>query len=198
MDLNIDILVNKNNCLDKDYVPKCMYQVDDNEGNFHGYMDPFLKPMLRIELKKYIDKLLSDAQEQGFNLIVDSGYRSYDYQKILCDALVEEKGSDALTLIAQPGASEHQTGLAVDFAYYNNGVYCDEVKEDDEEVIWLMNNSYKYGFILRYPKDKESITGYSYEPWHYRFVGTSLASELYFNNLTLEEYYEKILSKKKV
>ena len=103
---------------------------------------------------------------------------------------IKEKGDEAYKLVALPGTSEHQTGLAVDFAYYENGIYNDDVKEDDEEAIWLKNNCWKYGFILRYPKGKEHITGYKFEPWHFRFVGPKLAKKIYEENITLEEYYQ--------
>ena len=167
-----------------------MYVVDENENNFHQYKDASLKPMFRKDIKRYIDKLLKDAHALGLPLIVDSGYRSYDYQQVVLNALIKEKGNDAYKLVALPGASEHQTGLAVDFAYYENGIYNDDVKEDDKEAIWLKNNCWKYGFILRYPKGKENITGYNFEPWHFRFVGLELAKKIYDEDLTLEEYYK--------
>lgn len=132
-----------------------------------------------------------NAHLLGLPLIVDSGYRSYNYQQVVLNALIKEKGGEAYKLVALPGTSEHQTGLAVDFAYYENGIYNDDVKEDDEEAIWLKNNCWKYGFILRYPKGKEHITGYKFEPWHFRFVGPKLAKKIYEENITLEEYYQK-------
>lgn len=189
-DLDITVLVNKDNLLDRNYVPFEMYVVDENENNFHQYKDASLKPMFRKDIKRYIDKLLKDAHALGLPLIVDSGYRSYDYQQVVLNALIKEKGNDAYKLVALPGASEHQTGLAVDFAYYENGIYNDDVKEDDKEAIWLKNNCWKYGFILRYPKGKEHITGYKFEPWHFRFVGPKLAKKIYEENITLEEYYQ--------
>lgn len=187
--LNIDVLVNKENPIDIGYVPENLYVIDENENNFHNYVDPTLKPMLRLEVKPYIDKLLDDAHKLGLPLIVDSAYRSGVYQQKVLDSVLKEKGEDAYKLVALPGTSEHQTGLAVDFAYYENGIYDDNVKEDDKEAIWLKENAWKYGFILRYPKGKEEITGFSFEPWHFRFVGLELAKELYVQNITLEEYY---------
>lgn len=189
-ELDITVLVNKDNPLDSKYVPLNMYVVDENKNNFHNYLDASLKPMLRHDIKKYIDKLLRDAHLLGLPLIVDSGYRSYNYQQVVLNALIKEKGDEAYKLVALPGTSEHQTGLAVDFAYYENGIYNDDVKEDDKEAIWLKNNCWKYGFILRYPKGKEHITGYKFEPWHFRFVGPKLAKKIYEENITLEEYYQ--------
>ena len=190
MDLDVTVLVNKKNMLDSSYVPLKMYVVDENEGNFHQFKDASLKPMLRSDIKEYVDKLINDAQGLGLPIIVDSGYRSYNYQQVVLDALIKEKGDEAFKLVALPGASEHQTGLAIDFAYYENGIYNDDVKENDKEAIWLKNNAWKYGFILRYPEGKEDITKYSYEPWHIRYVG-NIASNIYNNNLTLEEYKDK-------
>ncbi len=190
MDLDVTVLVNKKNMLDSSYVPLKMYVVDENEGNFHQFKDASLKPMLRSDIKEYVDKLINDAQGLGLPIVVDSGYRSYNYQQVVLDALIKEKGDEAFKLVALPGASEHQTGLAIDFAYYENGIYNDDVKENDKEAIWLKNNAWKYGFILRYPKGKENVTGYNFEPWHFRFVGLKLAKYLFKNDLTLEEYYK--------
>lgn len=190
MDLDVTVLVNKEHILDKDYVPLEMYVVDENENNFHQFKDASFKPMLRSDIKEYVDKLINDAQGLGLPIIVDSGYRSYNYQQVVLDALIKEKGDEAFKLVALPGASEHQTGLAIDFAYYENGIYNDDVKENDKEAIWLKNNAWKYGFILRYPKGKENVTGYNFEPWHFRFVGLKLAKYLFKNDLTLEEYYK--------
>lgn len=186
--MNFEILVNKNNLLSKDYKPK-LYIVDDNENNFHNYIDPNLKPELALEIKAYVDQLLVNAWKSGMFIIVDSGYRSYEYQEKVLKSLIEKKGDEAYRLVALPGSSEHQTGLAMDIAYMKNGIYSDDVKDSDKEVEWMKKNSYKYGFILRYPKGKEEITGYDYEPWHYRFVGINLAKILYDQNITMEEYY---------
>ena len=193
-DLSIDVLVNKENMLSIDYIPKNMYIVDNNENNFHNYLIDNIKPMLRMEVKPYIEKLIHDANNNGINIIVDSAFRSGNYQQMILDKLISEKGNEAYKLIALPGASEHQTGLAVDFAIYENGIYNDDIKEDDKEAIWLKDNAWKYGFILRYPKGKEYITGFNFEPWHYRFVGLELALELYQTNQTLEEYKKCVKS----
>ena len=91
---------------------------------------------------------------------------------------------EADTYSARPGFSEHQTGLAVDIANINKTL----IEENDKEFTWLKNNAHKYGFILRYQKNAEKITGYIYEPWHYRYVGTELASYIYSNNITYDEY----------
>ena len=95
-------------------------------------------------------------------------------------AAIEKTNSE----VQKPGYSEHETGLAIDFSNPSN-------PEDNEPMWeWLNANSYKYGFILRYPKGKENVTGYNFEPWHFRFVGLKLAKYLFKNDLTLEEYYK--------
>ncbi len=193
-DLSIDVLVNKENMLSIDYIPKNMYIVDNNENNFRNYLIDNIKPMLRIEVKPYIEKLIYDANNNGINIIVDSAFRSGNYQQMILEKVISEKGNEAYKLVALPGTSEHQTGLAVDFAIYENGIYNDDIKEDDKEAIWLKDNAWKYGFILRYPKGKEDITGFNFEPWHYRFVGLELALELYQTNQTLEEYKKCVKS----
>lgn len=93
-----------------------------------------------------------------------------------------------LSYSAAPGTSEHQTGLCVDFVSTTLGDVLDESFEDTAVFDWLAENAYKFGFILRYPKDKVEITGYTYEPWHYRFVGREAATDIHFSGLSLEEY----------
>jgi len=108
------------------------------------------------------------------------------------DYYLEEIGlEETKKRVAPPGASEHQCGLAFDVAYITDGNYGDSITDEQEETKWMFANAHKYGFILRYPKGKEDITGYNYEPWHYRFVGVELASYLFENDITLEEYYLK-------
>lgn len=191
-DFNIDILINKENLLLHDYVPHDLVVLDKNKGNFRKYMDSNLKPMVRREMIKDLSQMLSDAKKEGFSLIVDSAYRSYDYQYVIFNDNVKKLGyEEAKKVVALPGASEHQTGLCIDIAYYYGGKFNDNVTDEDKEVKWLKKNCHKYGFILRYPKGKENITGYNYEPWHYRYVGKRLAGILHDNDETLEEYYER-------
>ncbi len=185
------ILVNHEYLLPRDYVPENLVVTDENENNFHHYKDPSLKPMIRADVLPYFLKMQKVALEAGVHILIDSGYRSYDYQEQVLKKNILEKGDEAYFTVALPGASEHQTGLAIDIAYYRDGVYTDAVCDGDKEVEWLKENSYKFGFVLRYPKGKESITHISYEPWHYRFVGLELARKLWEQGLTLEEYYEK-------
>lgn len=191
-DLNIEKLVNKDNLLPSNYIPNNLIILDDNENNFHNYVDPTLKPMVRADILADLLNMFEEAKNNGYYIIVDSGYRSYNYQKDILDKKIKEVGEEkAYQIVAIPGSSEHQTGLCIDIAYLYNKIYNDNVTENDEEVKWLIENSYKFGFILRYPKGKEEITGYIFEPWHYRYVGKKLAKTLHKNNETLEEYYKR-------
>ena len=195
-DLPIDALVNKENLLPSDYYPKDLVITDQNENNFHEFQDSRLKPMVSKAIWPYAEKMFENAKEVGFILAVDSGYRSYNYQQKVLDKLVAEQGDVAYQKVALPGASEHQTGFAFDYGYYRDGKFysSDYVREEDPEAIWMKENSYKYGFILRYPKGKEEITGFQFEPWHFRFVGLELAKELFDEGITLDEYYARKVS----
>jgi len=186
--MSYDLLVNKQNKLPATFVPENLVIVDDNENNFRGYHDAEKKPMVEKRVLNAFLKMQAAAKQSGYELIIIDGYRSFDYQGKIFENYAEKKGMDyANQYVALPGTSEHQTGLAIDIGAFHEGVYSDELSE--AEIKWLKDNAYKYGFILRYPEGKESITGYSYEPWHYRYVGTSLAKKIYNLNITLEEYH---------
>ena len=119
-----------------------------------------------------------------------SAYRSYDYQVTLYNNYVAKDGKDAAdTYSARPGFSEHQTGLCTDINQINSGF------EKTDAFMWLEKNAYKYGFVIRFPRDKEDITGYSYESWHWRYVGKQAAKIIKNENLTLEEYYAYYVEK---
>lgn len=162
-----------------------------------------------------IEALLGELRACGYtDVYVTSGYRSYEYQTSLYhtyfnrekekhpDWTDEQIKAQVLTYSAYPGTSEHQTGLCVDLFvspdmkelenYGYEGEYTDDVGFAETDAFkWLKNNAHKFGFILRYPEDKVDITGYSYESWHYRFVGIDAATDIYNNDLTLEEYLGK-------
>jgi D-alanyl-D-alanine carboxypeptidase len=123
--------------------------------------------------------------------MLSSGYRSYDYQVGLYNGYVKSQGqATADTQSARPGYSEHQTGLAVDIEPASKKCELDACFADTPEGKWLVANAYKYGFILRYTQDKTAVTGYAYEPWHFRYVGTPLATEMHNQNVaTLEEFF---------
>ena len=142
-------------------------------------------------------KMIDDCNAACPRAAVVSGYRSFDYQTKLFDKKVkklmdtgvseEEAKQLAATVVAPPGTSEHQLGLAVDMIDTKLWAL-EEEQEDLPAQKWLMENSWKYGFVLRYPADKSEVTGIIYEPWHYRYVGTEIAKELYIAGITLEEY----------
>ena len=188
----ITILVNKDNPLDPRYVPNDLEISDHNENNFHGYLDPNLKPSVKREVLLAFIRMQEAALKEGYKIIIDSGYRSYLYQQDIWEHIVATKGLEyAKSHVALPGTSEHQTGLAIDIAIIRDGEYDDHVREEYPEQKWMEEHSFKYGFVLRYPKGKEEITGFDYEPWHFRYVGRNLALMLHRDNITLEEYYRR-------
>lgn len=190
--MDYTILVNKEYRLDEDYIPSNLVITDNNENNFHDFLDPTLKPMVDKHVFEHFKIMQQAAKKAGFNILIDSGYRSYKYQQDIWNDFANKIGlEETERIVAPPGASEHQTGFSFDIGYIIDGIYTNDVSEKQEESNWLFDNSYKYGFIIRYPKGKEDITGYAYEPWHYRFVGIDLAKELYEYDITLEEYYLK-------
>lgn len=128
-------------------------------------------------------KMSCCAKKDGICLCVYSGFRSYDYQNTLYNNYVSAYGQEtADTFSARAGHSEHQTGMAIDV---NSA---DDSFDGTPEALWLAENSWKYGFIIRYPKGKQHITGYKYEPWHVRYLGRETARKVYCSGLTLEEY----------
>ena len=132
-------------------------------------------------------KMYDAAKKDKVNIYITSAYRSYSYQiKIYCDYLKSDPLEIVDTYSSRPGYSDHQTGLACDIL--SNGFNFDSF-EESEAYKWLIENADKYGFILRFPKDKEDVTGYMYESWHYRYVGEEIAKYIKENKLTYEEYY---------
>jgi len=140
-------------------------------------------PGINQEAYNQLLKLSSDAADIGYSIPLISGFRSYSDQKIIYYNYVSIYGqAQTDTFSARPGTSEHQTGLAFDVGKI------DDNYGDTKEGIWLAENAHKYGFIIRYPKEKQHITGYKYEPWHIRYLGVDLATKVYNSGLTLEEY----------
>ncbi|MCH5197265.1 MAG: M15 family metallopeptidase [Oscillospiraceae bacterium] len=138
---------------------------------------------LTPECKEAFNKLVKAAAADGLNIFVQSGYRSYETQRGLYNRYCERDGKErADTYSARPGYSEHQTGLAIDVNSVSRSF------AGTPEGKWIAGNSYKYGFIVRYGQEKESLTGYSYEPWHIRYVGVAMAQAIYDSGLCLEEY----------
>ena len=181
----INILVNKYHYLPDDYIPNNLEELNTD------YALPGMK--LVKEAKDAFESMASDAKAENLTIIAMSTYRSYEYQKNLYSNYVEKDGIEkADTYSARPGHSEHQTALAIDI--YNKEKNYTEF-ESTKEFKWMQENAYKYGFILRYPKYKTNITGYQYEPWHYRYVGKDSAEFIHKNDLTYEEYFYQYIKK---
>ena len=153
---------------------------------------------LRAVLMPDLEKLVAAARAAGVILRVGSGYRSYATQASLFASYARRHGEAAASRFSsRPGHSEHQSGLAVDFAGTDQTCWVDDCFERTAAGKWLTAHAHEYGFILRYPKGKEKITGYQYEPWHFRYVGRELAGALQQSGLTMEEawpYIEKAAS----
>ena len=171
------MLVNKFNYLNNNFVPEKMVKIDNTQ--------------LEIKAALEFRNMQKEAQKQKLNIIAISGYRSYEYQNTLYNSYVSKDSKEkADTYSARAGHSEHQTGLAVDVSA-GNSPYTEF--ENSKEFEWLKENAHKYGFILRYPKNKEYITGYIYEAWHYRYVGIEIALYIKKHNITFDEYYVKFI-----
>ncbi len=142
-------------------------------------------PGIDPSAKAALDEMISAAAKDGITLYMISGFRSYSTQQTLYNNYVARDGQAAADRYsARPGHSEHQTGLAFDLNSLEQSF--GETKEGK----WLKDNCWKYGFIIRYPKNKENITGYMYEPWHVRYLGKDVAKSVYDSGLCLEEYLE--------
>ena len=142
---------------------------------------------LAEECEKAFNEMKKAAKKDGISIWIDSGYRSFGTQKKLYDSYVKRDGAAvADTYSARAGHSEHQTGLSIDVNNASTAAFNKTYKKVGE---WLEKNCYKYGFIIRYPKGKESVTGYIHEPWHIRYVGNEYAEKITQSGLCLEEYF---------
>lgn len=176
------ILANKDNLLGAEFIP------DDlviSEIAFQDYIET--RELDRLVASKALD-MFEAAKNDGVILLGASGYRSYSIQLNMYNTKVAQVGKEAAeAYLAPPGASEHQTGYALDILSADYPAL-DEGFENTDSFKWLIDNSYKFGFILRYPKDKVEITKYEYEPWHYRYVGEEVAKEIMDKKICFEEY----------
>ena len=145
---------------------------------------------MRPEAARALEALFAGAAEDGITLYATSGFRSYSTQKAIFDRKAAERGEQtANRSVAKPGYSEHQTGLAMDIEGETTlGTGLTAAFGESPEGIWVAEHCYEYGFIIRYPKDKTSITGYIYEPWHIRYVGVEAATQIAELGVTFEEY----------
>lgn len=194
MDLDpasITVFVNKEFALPKDYKPEDLV-IPDIHFDLTYYDE---RTLMREEAAEAIERLFIAGQNEGYELSGVSGYRSYTRQKKIFTTNILTKGKEhTLKYSAVPGTSEHQTGLTMDVSCEALGYDLSSKLGEIPEGIWLAENAHRFGFIIRYPKDKAEITGYAYEPWHIRYVGRGLANYLYENDLTLEEYYNYVPS----
>lgn len=175
------ILVNKFHYLEQDFAPDDIVTVS----NWYAYGDN----EIRKEVYDKFRSMYNAALEEDLKLIITSSYREYDFQETLWNRYANQKGEEwADSVAARPGYSEHQTGLTLDIVTDGEGSSMSAFDQTDE-FKWLSKNAYKYGFILRYPEGKEDITGYSYESWHYRYVGVETATKIHDLGITFDEYY---------
>lgn len=188
--VNILSLMNKEFYLPADYAPNDL--VRPNVAFSFGDED-VEKSYLRREAAEALENMFAAAKEEGVILYAVSGYRSYDRQKAVLAAEINRVGKEkAEQAVAIPGTSEHQSGLAMDISSESEGYLLTENFGLQAEGIWLRENAHRFGFILRYPKEKEDITQYQYEPWHFRYVGEDAAKIIYEKDWTLEEFFSHV------
>lgn len=187
---NMLVLVNKIFSLPGDYEPEDLVRP---KVIFSFGEQDIEKSYLRKEAADSLEQMFQAAAKDGIKLYASSGYRSYDRQKTLFQNEIDQAGEDkASEVVAIPGNSEHQTGLAMDITSESAQFALSEKFGETKEGKWLRNNAHLYGYILRYPKGKEKVTGYSYEPWHFRYVGKKASKVIFERNWTLEEYFENV------
>lgn len=185
----INALVNKHNKFPDGYTPTDLVHPDV----------PFVfgeqvveRSMLRQEAATHLETMFAEAKKQAIHLSGVSAFRSYDTQVSIFDGYVQQDGKEkALTYSALPGTSEHQSGLAIDISNAAGEFAAEQGFETTAEGKWLAKESYKYGYILRFPEGKDASTGYEYESWHFRYIGQSLAKKVFDSGLTYEEYAMK-------
>ena len=188
------ILANKQTPLGSNYVPASLSKIPADL-TLYG-KDVHLESTAALAAEAMVRELRSLGYT---DIAITSGYRSYEYQQVLFNTYLSNEAAahptwsqqqceaEVLTYSARPGESEHQTGLCIDLISVNY-VSLDESFAQNPAYAWLTENAHCFGFILRYPADKTTITGYAYEPWHYRFVGVEAATRIHEQGITLEEY----------
>ncbi|GGB47449.1 hypothetical protein GCM10011409_26150 [Lentibacillus populi] len=179
------VLVNKRHALPADFepddlvIPKVRFP----------FTEDIPKKYMRKEAADALEKMFAAGDKEGLDLFAQSGYRPYDRQQTLFDAYAEKDGKEAANKYsARPGESEHQSGLVMDITSPDIDYQLNIEFGETDEGKWVKENAHKFGFIIRYPKGKEDITEYQYEPWHLRYVGKNAATVIYEKQLTLEEY----------
>ncbi|MBM7599763.1 LAS superfamily LD-carboxypeptidase LdcB [Virgibacillus halotolerans] len=182
---DILVLVNKAHALPDDYEPADLVFPDVR----FPFTEDLPKKQMRKEAAKALEKMFAEADSEKLDLFAQSGYRSYERQDAIFAANVEKNGEKAANnYSARPGESEHQTGLVMDVTSPEVNYGLEIEFGDTKEGKWLAKHAADYGFIIRYPEEKEDITEYQYEPWHIRYVGKKAAKEIMSEGITLEEY----------
>lgn len=186
----LDVVVNKQRSLPTDFVPPQM--VEPNVPfSFSGQSE---KKLLQKVAADALEELFAAAKKDNITLYAVSGYRSYGTQKAIFNNNVIRQGEEeASRFSARPGHSEHQTGLTMDVTGTDSKCLLEQCFEHTSEGQWIDKHAAEYGFILRYPKDKEDITGYAFEPWHLRYVGKQLAEEINQLETTMEQYFSEAI-----
>jgi len=176
------VLVNKYHGVAPDYKPDNLVNIDYSMATWDGIY-------VKKETYDAFVEMYNDAAKQGYTLCVCSGYRTYEDQRELFTQNLVSQGEEYTYMFsAYPGRSEHHTGLAIDITSASMDWALSQEFAEYPEGQWLDEHCQDYGFILRYPKGKEDITGYGYEPWHFRYVGKDVAKEIMSKGITFEEY----------
>ena len=180
---SVDMLVNKHHHLSEDFVPDDLVTIDSEYASSDDLQ------CNHIALNAY-KKMSEAASKEGYNIVINSAYRSYNDQVELSDLYLKSYGQEYVNkYVARPGYSEHQTGLAFDIGSRNVNVF-----GNSKEYQWMQDHAYEYGFIHRFTKAYEFITGFRSEPWHYRYVGVDIATYMVKNNMSFEEYWALYLN----
>ena len=183
-DFSFDMLVNKYRYLDEKFIPENLIKIDEKYASDDDFMAS------RVAVNAFIE-MHDAALNDGYQIVINSAYRSYQDQQDISDLYLNTYGQNYVNnYVARPGFSEHQTGLAFDIGSRNVNVFA-----NSKEYKWMQDNCYKYGFIMRFPKKYETITGFRSEPWHFRYVGKDIAKYIYEKSITLEEYFITVLDK---
>ncbi|WP_062837314.1 M15 family metallopeptidase [Paenibacillus amylolyticus] len=185
---SMTVIVNKQRSLPEGYEPADL--VEPNVP--FSFDEPHEKRHMRKEAAEALEKLFAGAKADGIELRAVSGYRSYQRQVSIYNNNVKTKGQEYTDRVSSvPGRSEHQTGLAIDVSSPSVGNVLEEVFGTSKEGQWLAEHAAEYGYVIRYLKGEEDTTGYVYEPWHIRYIGTDLAKDVAKSGLTLEEYFDE-------
>lgn len=181
-EFSYDMLVNKHRKLSEDFVPNDLVEIEKPYASSNELYTN------KVVLNAFIE-MYNAAKNDGYGIIINSAYRSYEDQVELCDTYSRLYGEDYVKrYVAAPGFSEHQTGLGLDIGSTSVSIFA-----NSKEYVWMQDNAYKYGFIMRYPKKYIPYTGINNEPWHYRYVGVKIATYMHENSMSFEEYYATFL-----